>query len=81
MSDRVEKRTDPTVEDALRIEIHGFDYIPETERYLRPKQLFSFWVGANAYLYYVFIGGLLVFFRRQPDGRWLAVHEHLSPAP
>ncbi|MFP5373088.1 MAG: YybH family protein [Actinomycetes bacterium] len=22
-----------------------------------------------------------IVFRRQPDGRWLAVHEHLSPAP
>lgn len=22
-----------------------------------------------------------IVFRREPDGRWLAVHEHLSPAP
>lgn len=62
MSDRAEMRIDPAVEDALRIETHGFDYIPESERYLRPKQLFSFWVGANAYLYYLFIGGLVIFF-------------------
>jgi hypothetical protein len=40
MSERADMRSDPAVEDALRIETHGFDYIPETERYLRPKQLF-----------------------------------------
>ena len=61
MDERSDMRTGLAVEDALSIEQHGFDYIPESERYLRPKALFPFWVGANAYLYYVFIGGLLVF--------------------
>lgn len=51
---------EPAVDSALEVEQHGFDYIAESERYLRPRGLFSFWLGANAYIIYVFIGGLLV---------------------
>jgi ketosteroid isomerase-like protein len=61
MSERAEIRTDSTVEDALRIETHGFDHISETETEQGERET--------------------IVFRREPDGRWLAVHEHLSPAP
>jgi nucleobase:cation symporter-1, NCS1 family len=49
----------PDVE-VLEIEQHGFDHIAESERYLRVRALFTFWVGSNAYLYYVFIGAILL---------------------
>jgi nucleobase:cation symporter-1, NCS1 family len=32
---------------ALQVEQHGFDYIDEEGRYLRPRQLFPFWWGSN----------------------------------
>jgi len=45
---------------AGRVETHGADYVPEDERYGRPRSLFSVWAGSNIlYLYFV-IGGLLV---------------------
>lgn len=51
---------EPGTDSALEVEQHGFDYITESQRYLRPRGLFSFWLGSNAYIIYVFIGGLLV---------------------
>jgi len=50
----------PDVESALEVEQHGFDFIEERGRYLRPQALFSFWLGSNSYVYYVFIGALLI---------------------
>ena len=44
----------------LDIEQHGFDHIAEDERYLRPRALFTFWLGSNAYLYYVLIGAIVL---------------------
>src|SRR5688572_9892082 len=44
----------------LDVEQHGFDHIAESERYLRPRALFSFWLGSNAYLYYVLIGAIVL---------------------
>lgn len=51
---------EPGSDSALEIEQHGFDYIAESERYLRPRGLFGFWLGSNAYIIYVFVGGLLI---------------------
>jgi hypothetical protein len=61
MSERAVIRTDPTVKDALRIETHGSDHVPETETEQRERET--------------------IVFRRGAEGRWLAVLEHLSPAP
>jgi ketosteroid isomerase-like protein len=61
MSERAVIRTDPPVKDALRIETHGSDHIPETETEQRERET--------------------IVFRRGAEGRWLAVLEHLSPAP
>ena len=44
----------------LNVEQHGFDHIAESERYLRPRALFTFWLGSNAYLYYVLIGAIVL---------------------
>ena len=51
---------EPDVERALEVEQHGFDYIHEEGRYLRPRALFPFWMGANAYIIYIFVGGLVL---------------------
>lgn len=51
---------EPDVTSALEIEQHGFDYIHEEGRYLRPRALTSFWMGSNAYIIYMFIGGVIV---------------------
>jgi len=45
---------------AGRIETHGADYVPESERHGNPRSLFAVWAGSNIiYLYFV-LGGLLV---------------------
>lgn len=51
---------EPDIESAREIEQHGFDFIHEEGRYLRPRELFSFWVGSNAYIVYMFVGALLL---------------------
>jgi NCS1 family nucleobase:cation symporter-1 len=51
---------EPDVESALEIEQHGFDYIDERGRYLKPRALFTFWLGSNAYAYYILIGAILI---------------------
>src|SRR5688500_9987008 len=50
----------PDVDSALEIEQHGFDYIDERGRYLKPRALFTFWLGSNAYAYYILIGAILI---------------------
>lgn len=43
-----------------RIETHGADYVPESERHGSPRQLFAVWAGSNIiYLYFV-LGGLMI---------------------
>ncbi|MDR6610729.1 cytosine permease [Leifsonia sp. 1010] len=45
---------------AGRIETHGADFVPESERHGSPRSLFSVWAGSNIiYLYFV-LGGLMV---------------------
>ena len=53
---------EPDVDSALEIEQHGFDYIDERGRYLKPRALFTFWLGSNAYAYYILIGAILISF-------------------
>ncbi|MDR6972866.1 cytosine permease [Leifsonia shinshuensis] len=43
-----------------RVETHGADYVPESERHGSPRSLFSVWAGSNIiYLYFV-LGSLMV---------------------
>ncbi|QNE35348.1 purine-cytosine permease family protein [Leifsonia shinshuensis] len=47
---------------AGRIESHGTDYVNDTERRGKPRELFGVWAGSNvAYLYFV-LGSLLIIF-------------------
>ena len=47
-------------ESRLAIEQHGFDFIPEGQRYLSLKELFVFWVGTNAYIFFLVLGAAAV---------------------
>lgn len=48
------------VERAGRVEVRGTDYIPDSERLGKPRELFWVWMSANVtYLYFV-IGGILM---------------------
>jgi purine-cytosine permease-like protein len=38
------------------LEQHGFDYIPESERSMKMRDLVYVWVGANAYLFFFSVG-------------------------
>ena len=42
------------------IEGHGFDFIPESERNLSLRDFALFWIGTNAYVFFIFIGAITV---------------------
>ncbi|MFB6820825.1 purine-cytosine permease family protein [Streptomyces virginiae] len=50
----------PTPERATRVEAHGIDHIPDSERHGRPRGLFSVWAAANVNYLSLVIGGALV---------------------
>ncbi|WP_030769743.1 MULTISPECIES: purine-cytosine permease family protein [unclassified Streptomyces] len=50
----------PTPERATRVEAHGIDHIPDSERHGRPRDLFSVWAAANVNYLSLVIGGALV---------------------
>ncbi|MGW0550008.1 purine-cytosine permease family protein [Streptomyces altiplanensis] len=51
----------PASDRAGRVEVHGIDRIPETERHGHPRELFSVWAAANVnYLSLVIGGGLIL---------------------
>ncbi|MEU8531087.1 MULTISPECIES: purine-cytosine permease family protein [Streptomyces] len=52
--------TPPAAESARRIEAHGIDHIPDSERHGRPRDLFSVWSAANVNYLSLVIGGALV---------------------
>jgi NCS1 nucleoside transporter family len=56
MTDVVLREAPSDIESKLAIEVHGYDFIPESERYMTLRQLFLFWVGANAYLIFFVYG-------------------------
>ncbi|MDT9696914.1 cytosine permease [Streptomyces sp. P17] len=45
---------------AGRIEAHGIDHIPDSERHGHPRQLFSVWAAANVNYLSLVIGGALI---------------------
>lgn len=47
-------------EPATRIETHGIDFIPDSEREGRPWELFPLWFGGNVLFTYVLFGGILI---------------------
>ncbi|MEU8133707.1 purine-cytosine permease family protein [Streptodolium elevatio] len=42
------------------VEQHGYDYIPESDRYMTPRQLGLFWMGINAYQFFFVLGSIAV---------------------
>jgi ketosteroid isomerase-like protein len=96
MGEDVHGQAASTLDDTLRIEAHGFDYIRgyhvvKCESSDQNVQMLGDDVGifTHSVLTNVMMNDgeteqrerEAIVFRREPDGRWLAVHEHLSPAP
>ena len=52
----------PDVEDAFQVEQHGIDFIPESERWATPKDIFGMWAGASVQIEYFIYGAILMTF-------------------
>lgn len=50
----------PETEHPGAVEQHGYDLIPEAERYLTPRKLGSFWAGINSYQFFFVLGSQAV---------------------
>ncbi|MEU4082211.1 nitrate reductase [Streptomyces venezuelae] len=50
----------PATDRPGRVEAHGIDHIPDTERHGHPRELFSVWAAANVNYLSLVIGGALV---------------------
>src|SRR5690349_6498343 len=50
----------PTADQAGRVETHGIDYIPETERHGRARELFAVWAAPNVGYLALVVGGTLI---------------------
>jgi NCS1 family nucleobase:cation symporter-1 len=53
---------DPEVEQAFHIEQHGVDFIPESERWASPRDVFGLWGGASVNVEYFIYGAILMTF-------------------
>ena len=53
---------EPDVEEAFKIEQHGIDFIPESERWATPKDIFGMWAGASVQIEYFIYGAILMTF-------------------
>jgi nucleobase:cation symporter-1, NCS1 family len=53
---------DPSVDDPFTVEQHGIDFIPESERWARPKDIFGMWAGASVQTEYFLYGAILMTF-------------------
>jgi len=52
----------PAADAPFHIEQHGIDFIPESERWARPRDLFGMWAGASVQFEYLVYGALLMTF-------------------
>ncbi len=53
---------DPTAGDPLHVEQHGIDYIPSSERWASPRDIFGMWAGASVQVEYFLYGAILMTF-------------------
>ena len=53
---------EPGVDDPFRVEQHGIDYIPASERWATPKDIFGMWAGASVQVEYFLYGAILMTF-------------------
>ncbi|MGA8295866.1 MAG: cytosine permease [Acidimicrobiales bacterium] len=52
----------PESDQVFRVEQHGIDQIPESERWARPRDLFGMWAGASVQVEYLIYGAILMTF-------------------
>src|SRR5579863_3904012 len=50
----------PEADKAFHVEQHGIDFIPESERWAKPRDLFSMWAGASFQIEYFVYGVVLM---------------------
>ena len=50
----------PATDQAGRIETHGIDYVPDSERHGTARSLFVVWAASNVTYLYIVLGGTLV---------------------
>jgi nucleobase:cation symporter-1, NCS1 family len=50
----------PADDQPFHVEQHGIDYIPETERWAKPRDLAGMWAGASVQVEYFIYGAILV---------------------
>ncbi len=53
---------DPAVQSAFHVEQHGIDFIPESERWATPRDIFGMWAGASVQVEYFIYGAILMTF-------------------
>ncbi len=53
---------DPEVDEAFHVEQHGIDFIPESERWATPRDVFGMWAGASVQIEYFIYGAILMTF-------------------
>ncbi len=53
---------EPDVQDPFRVEQHGIDFIPESERWATPRDVFGMWAGASVQVEYFIYGAILMTF-------------------
>jgi NCS1 family nucleobase:cation symporter-1 len=52
----------PASDQAFRVETHGIDHIPVTERWARPRDVGGMWAGASVQIEYFIYGAVLMTF-------------------
>ena len=52
----------PIEDQAFHVEQHGIDFIPETERWAKPRDIASMWAGASFNIEYFVYGAILLYF-------------------
>jgi purine-cytosine permease-like protein len=53
---------DPESKDPFHVEQHGIDFIPESERWATPRDIFGMWAGASVQIEYFIYGAILMTF-------------------
>ncbi len=53
---------DPEAGVAFHVEQHGIDFIPESERWARPRDIFGMWAGVSVQVEYFIYGAILMTF-------------------
>ena len=52
----------PTTDQVFRVETHGIDYIPLSERWAKPRDVGAMWAGASVQIEYFIYGAVLMTF-------------------